>query len=221
MLEQQSTAEYTVISLSNAAPTAEERREGQRHMTVLQAGKIVAGERQELCLIRNISARGMMAEVFSDFAADERIGIEFKAGTETRGTVRWVENGRIGIEFERPIDVHHVLAPHGASLTPRSPRLRVDGRAGIEIDDETCSVTVVDISQGGMKVHHDGHLEQGAEVLVSVEGLPLRKAIVRWAEAGSAGLSFTRVMPLDRISYWAARQVAAPAARREPAGSPP
>lgn len=211
--------DYTVISLADQAPLSDDRRHGQRHMTVLQAGKIVTADRQELCLIRNISARGMMAEVFSDFEAGDKIGIEFKAGTETRGTVRWIEDGRAGIEFEWPIDVHHVLAPHGASLTPRSPRLNIDGMATVTIEDTSFSMPVVDISQGGMKIEHLGRLEKGDEITVSIEGLPLRCGIVHWVDRQTAGIGFTRVMPLDRIAYWAAQQK--PGARidhREPIG---
>lgn len=208
MFEQDPTAEYTVISLSDRPPPAADRREGQRHLTVLQAGKIVSDRGQELCLIRNISSRGMMAEVYSDFAPEDRIGIEFKAGTAVRGTVRWVDGDRAGIEFDESIDVHRVLAPHGAALAPRSPRLSIDGTARVKRgeDDEELVLPVVDISQGGMKVRHAGQLEEDLEILVVIEGLPVRAAIVRWCEEQTAGVSFTRTMPLDRIAYWAARQ---------------
>lgn len=206
MFQESPSTEYTVISLSDKAPLEDDRREGQRHMTVLQAGKLITADTQELCLIRNISARGMMVEIFSDFEAGDKVGIEFKAGTETRGTIRWVEEGRAGIEFEWPIDVHHVLAPHGASLTPRSPRLSIDGMALITIDETMFSLPVVDISQGGMKIEHRGRLEKGDEVIVSIDGLPVRRAVVHWCDRETAGLGFTRVMPLDRIAYWAAQQ---------------
>lgn len=214
MEETRQQADYTVISLSGRAPLDDnDRRHGQRHMTVLQAGKIVTADTQELCLIRNISARGMMAEVYSDFSPGDHIGIEFKAGTETRGTIRWVEDGRAGIEFEWPIDVHHVLAPHGASLTPRSPRISIDGMASIALGEMHFSLPVVDISQGGMKVQHRGRLEEGDEITVSIEGLPLRRALVHWCDRETAGIGFTRVMPLSQIAYWAAQQK--PAEREE------
>ncbi|MCA1749900.1 MAG: PilZ domain-containing protein [Sphingomonadales bacterium] len=206
MEEVRQPTDYTVISLSDRAPPSDDQRRGQRHMTVLQAGKIVTADKQELCLIRNISARGMMAEIFSDFETGDKIGIEFKAGTETRGTIRWVEDGRAGIEFQWPIDVHHVLAPHGASLAPRSPRLSIDGTAMITVYETRFALPVVDISQGGLKIEHRGRLETGDEVIVSIEGLPVRRATVRWSDSETAGIGFTRVMPLDRIAYWAARQ---------------
>lgn len=206
MFTEPGVTEFTTISLSGGAPSAPDRREGQRYMTVLQAGKIVTDHVQELCLIRNISAGGMMAEIFVPLEQGETVAIEFKAGAMARGLVRWVENGRTGIEFIEPIDVHKVLAPNGNRLSPRSPRLNIDGMAEIEIGDDCHMLQVFDISQGGLKVARSRKFEIGLDVMISIEGLPVRSGVVRWIEGNYAGIGFNRVMPLDQVAYWAAQQ---------------
>lgn len=202
----QAVTEFTTISLSADAPQSTDRRSGQRYMTVLQAGKLVTARFQELCLIRNISSGGMMAEIFAPVAEGEDVDIEFKAGVAAAGIVRWVRDGRAGIEFKQRIDVDAVLAPHRGRMAPRSPRLDIDGMAAIEIGDDEISLPVLDISQGGIKVAAHEELEPGLDVVVNIDGLPLRASSVRWVKDGCAGISFNNIMSLSQIAHWAARQ---------------
>ncbi|NNC71456.1 MAG: PilZ domain-containing protein [Sphingomonadaceae bacterium] len=206
MASRNGETEFTTISLSQSAPAALDRRTGQRYMTVLQAGKLVTGRFQELCLIRNISSGGMMAEIFAPVDDGEQVGVEFKAGTVIDGVVRWVRDGRSGIEFFEKIDVHEVLAPHRGRMSPRSPRLDIDGMATLEIEDDEIELPVLDISQGGIKVSIHPVLEPGLDLIVNIEGLPLRASAVRWTGDEYAGIAFNNIMPLSKVAYWAARQ---------------
>jgi len=175
-------------------------------MSLLQAGKIITDTIQELCLIRNLSSRGVMADIFAPIEEGTSLQIEFKAGVRVKGIVRWVEDGRAGIEFEDDIDIHELLAPNKARMTPRAPRLSIDGTAKIMLEDDQVHVQVIDISQGGMKVAEHSELEVGEDIVVEIEGLPVRASVVRWIRDGQAGISFNRVMPLDQVAFWAARQ---------------
>src|SRR3712207_7884086 len=56
--------EETTFSFSNAAPQPDRRRQA-RHLTILRVGTLIIDGRRELCLIRNISAGGVMAHVYS------------------------------------------------------------------------------------------------------------------------------------------------------------
>ena len=122
------------------------------------------------------------------------------------GIVRWIEDGRAGIEFEDDIDIHALLAPNTARMTPRAPRLSIDGTATIKLRHDHIQVQVIDISQGGMKVKADPELEIGEDIVVEIEGLPVRAGVIRWIRDGQAGISFNRVMPLERVAFWAACQ---------------
>jgi PilZ domain len=206
MLSDTGFTEFTTISLSETPPESADRREGQRYMSVLQAGKIITDTLQELCLIRNISSKGIMAEIFAPIEADVPVEIEFKAGASVCGMVRWVKDGRAGIEFDEAIDVHTVLAPHGGRMAPRAPRLSIDSMARIVIGDIRERLQVFDISQGGVKVDAGMTLEPGLDVVVEIEGLPVRASVVRWVSGHHAGISFNRVMALDQVAYWAAQQ---------------
>ncbi|MEM8694647.1 MAG: PilZ domain-containing protein [Pseudomonadota bacterium] len=206
MLSEAGLTEFTTISLSSTTPESTDRRSGERYMSVLQAGKIMTDTLQELCLIRNISSRGVMAEIFAPLKIGTAVQIEFKAGASVSGSVRWIKDGRAGIEFDEEIDVHHVLAPHTGRMAPRAPRLNIDGMAKVTVGNAHERLQVFDISQGGIKVAAGMFLETGLDVVVEIEGLPVRASVVRWVGDRCAGISFNRVMPLDQVAYWAAQQ---------------
>ena len=52
--------ETTLYSLSDHTPDPVERRDGDRYLTLFRVGTIMVEDRRELCLIKNISAGGMM-----------------------------------------------------------------------------------------------------------------------------------------------------------------
>src|SRR5262249_45077328 len=50
----------TIYSIAATAPTQPDRRESERYLSLLRVGSIEVGGQRELCLIRNVSAGGMM-----------------------------------------------------------------------------------------------------------------------------------------------------------------
>ena len=77
MLAEEGLTEFTTISLSNSTPESSERRSGERYMSLLQAGKIITDTIQELCLVRNLSSRGVMADIFAPIKEGTSLQIEF------------------------------------------------------------------------------------------------------------------------------------------------
>ena len=79
--------ETTLYSLSAAAPSPANRRKEERHLTLYRVGSIIIGGRRELCLIKNISAGGMMIRAYCDVACDVRVSVELKSGHPVEGAV--------------------------------------------------------------------------------------------------------------------------------------
>lgn len=71
-----------------------------------EAGTFVARSR-----IRNLSAKGMMAECIAGFHTGDRITCELRGAGHVQGEVTWVRNGRIGIAFDDPINPQTVRRP--------------------------------------------------------------------------------------------------------------
>ncbi|MDQ4088332.1 MAG: PilZ domain-containing protein, partial [Pseudomonadota bacterium] len=160
----------TGFSLSRRVPKPErERRRDERQLTILRVGVLVVEGERELCLIRNISAGGLMAHVYREVRKDQRVTVELKSGQQIGGRVVWTAGRNAGIAFDAPIDVAELLAnpPRLANgWRPRLPRVEVDRLATLRVGAGMCWVQVRDVSQGGVKLEVDRPLETGAEVVV-------------------------------------------------------
>ena len=89
----------TGFSFSNAVPMPPERRSDERLIKILRVGTLIIDGRRELCLIRNISAGGVMAHVYSKLSPGQPVTIELKATQPVAGHVVWMRDANAGIQF--------------------------------------------------------------------------------------------------------------------------
>ena len=194
--------ETTLYSLSDAPPKPGDRREGERHLTLFRVGSITIGDRRELCLIKNISAGGMMIRAYCPIAAGTPLSIELKSGQPVTGTASWVQDHNVGVEFDEKIDVIAILSASAEGPRPRMPRIEVDCIACVRDGANIYRLPVCDISQGGMKVKGDVAIEHGCDLSVSLPGLEPQPAALRWRQDGHFGISFNRLVPLAQLVAW-------------------
>lgn len=183
-----------------------ERRGDKRHMSVLRVGKIVSGEREELCMIRNISAGGLMAHVYAGYDPDQPVAIEIRNGHVQTGHVAWFDSQMMGVEFDERIDVLDFLATEQESLLngfiPRAPRLHTNVHGLIRRGAEYMRAQMIDISQGGAKLSPAIPLEADDDVVLTLRDMPAIHASVRWADNERAGLSFHDFVPFETLAHW-------------------
>jgi hypothetical protein len=197
-------AEQTTFSLSNAAPQPPERRRQPRHMTILRVGTIFLDGRRELCLIRNISAGGLMAHIYSVVAEGQAVAVEFKSNHRLTGTVSWCEGMNVGVRFDSPVDVEELLASQSSEngQRPRLPRVETDCLATLRVGSHVYGVSTRDISQGGVKVETDAPFEEGTEVVLTLDKFRPVHGVVRWYSEGLCGIAFNQVIPFHELMSW-------------------
>jgi hypothetical protein len=209
--------ETTIYSLSDFPPAADaDRRDGERHMTLYRVGSIHVGDRRELCLIKNISAGGMMIRLYCTIADGTPVTIELKSGQPVSGRVSWTRDHHAGIEFDRPIDVIDILSSTMDGPRPRMPRIETQCHATLREGSTVVRVRVRDISQGGLKVECGTILPKGADVIVTLPGLEPQPGIACWVEGGFIGIAFNRLIPLGELVAWLNEQRARSAAMPRP-----
>lgn len=197
----QQPVETTLYSLSESPPPAPDRRTDERYLSLFRVGTLTIGDRRELCLIRNVSAGGMMIRPYCSIATGTHLGVELKHGSPIGGTVLWVKEDCIGVTFDQPIDVLALLSSEDGPK-PRMPRVEVDCPVSIRFETAVHHARAVDISQGGAKIECRSSLLLGPEVVVSIAGLDPFLAIVRWRRDDSYGITFNRVLPLAVLVAW-------------------
>jgi hypothetical protein len=197
--------EETTFSFSTDAPPPPERRQQRRHMTILRVGSIFLGDKRELCLIRNISAGGLMAHVYSRLVIGQNVAVELKTNHRIAGSVTWLQDNNAGITFDAPIDVEDILASHSGlenGWRPRLPRVEVDRLATLRVGARVYGVSTRDISQGGVKIETDEALDEGQEVVLTLDRFRPVQGVVRWYQEGVCGVAFNQVIPFRELMGW-------------------
>jgi len=197
--------ETTLYSLSNnpPAPANEaDRRDGERHMTLYRVGSILVENRRELCLIKNISAGGMMIRLYCAVTEVTPLTVELTSGQPITGRISWVRDHQAGISFDEPVDVIDILSSAMGGPRPRMPRIETSCYATLRDGANALRVKACDISQGGLKIKCDTILAQGADVVVTLPGLEPQRGIACWNEEGFAGIAFNRLIPLAELVGW-------------------
>lgn len=208
--------ETTVYSLSSTPPRRPERRKGERYFSLLRVGALVVEGRRELCLIRNISAGGMMIRPYSLIRTGTEVSVELKHGVAVNGLAQWGDNGLIGVTFLEPIDVVALLTNSADGPQPRMPRIALDCPISVRQDATVYRSRGINISQGGICVRLDADLEVGSQVIISTPGLQPTGGVVKWQDGDFYGIGFNRVFPVDELMDFL--QTQNQAERRQAAG---
>ena len=185
-----------------------DQRSEERTATVFRPVIIETDEFAGFCLVRNLSPNGMRGRVYTSFAEGLVISVRFSPEILVQGTLIWCKDEHVGVHFDEPIDVAHVLSDLAKKLVDgkinRAPRLQIECSAELCIGDRTLAIQVQDISQRGIKAAAS-FIRPGDEVQVRLKGLE-RKAIVRWTQGGAAGLNFIRPLSFEELAHWVIRQ---------------
>lgn len=193
----------TLYSLSDKAPLPDDRRGGERHLTLFRVGSLMVEGKRELCLIKNISAGGAMLRLYTDgLSVGQSLTVELKCGQPLSGTVAWVREPNVGLEFNEPVDVIAMLSQSEDGPRPRMPRIETSSFVTIREGANIFRGRACDISQGGVKVETPVLFAVNAEVVVTLPGLPPQPGIVRWTDSGYAGITFNRLLSLPILIGW-------------------
>src|SRR3546814_19915245 len=140
------SARHNGAAVATAGAEDENRQSERRVVTVRWVAKITSGKGQELCLIRNISAGGIMANIYSPHEVGEQIGIEIRSGQQLDGDIVWMRAGCIGVQFANEIDLDDmlkVISEDRKRIRARPPRLEVDVPPHIMVGNRGISVATL------------------------------------------------------------------------------
>jgi hypothetical protein len=201
--------ESTTFSLSTAVPRPDDRRVDERLIAMLRVAKLTdATGREQLIRVRNVSAGGLMAEAGHPVRVAEQVSIELSSQT-IAATVVWTREGTAGFKFDENIDLGELLAGrkerHG--FRPRPPRLEVNCKANVKLEDSYYTVEVHDISLGGMKVEPIQEYCLGKKVVVVVESLRPVRGEVRWFSERKAGIVFDQPLKFEELAEWIGKRL--------------
>jgi hypothetical protein len=186
---------------------AVDRRGSERQLTIFRAGKITHLGRENLCLVRNISSGGAMAQVFQTLKFGDPVMLDLRLDENIVGHVVWAHDALVGIEFTRKVDLAEVLRSEKTDgQRRRAPRVNVEATGQLQIGDVLHPVAIDNVSQTGTRIFCAQPLVAGAEVRLLIDGLGSFLSFVCWTNNGIVGLAFCRALSILELTTWVREQ---------------
>ena len=192
----------SAFSLDRGSSRSAQPRGSDLHLSLLRVGSLIIGTHRELCLIKNISAGGMLVRTYSPVEPGTSLLVELKEGEPLRGAVTWEEDDCIGVAFECPIDVLGLISSRTEGPPQRPPRVAVNCTAWIRDGAAVSRARTVDISQGGLRVASRDDLRIGAAVVVRLNGLAPIPGVLCWKDGDNYGIRFNGSVALPTLVGW-------------------
>lgn len=190
-----------------AAADPAERRVS-RNVATLLAAKLKAGQREALCRLRKISARGMQLETAQALTPGQAVVIELRSGDHIPAKVVWAADGRAGIQLDCEIDIATTLRPppdrstERGTLLDRSPRFAMAIKGRLRGLGRATAVSVENLSQSGAQVTLAGDITLNGPITLDIAGLAPRRCSVRWRMGREVGVAFVEPIPYAVMSAW-------------------
>lgn len=186
----------------SAHETSPDRRSSQRTLAIYRLVQIDSSGDRGFARCRNISDSGVRLELSMPLAMGHTVEIAFSPSNILSGRVVWKEGHSCGIAFDAEVDSAAVLSRSAAELhcdRARAMRLNANLPARVSLDGANRDTMVLDISQRGVKITHDGTFHRGMSVRVVLASGAEREGIVRWTKNDMAGVYFIEPFSVDEL----------------------
>ena len=200
----------TRIAIKRQETRVTNQRGEDRLRDVVEDTTIVFRRRRLPVRVVNVSSRGAMFESDIEARIGEKLDILFSEGNKTRSIVRWLREGRIGVEFVdetifwdsaqpgNPVFRYEENKPR--EVVERAPRQSLLRSGTLYWSGISIPVRLRNISASGAKVESDQALQPGCEVELDLGDAGFQYAEVRWAKDGQVGLRFADDFDIDSLS---------------------
>lgn len=191
-----------VAPIDDAVVAIEDRRGDGRVHTVFRVARAITAIDEGLVRIRNMSDRGAGLRMLIPVTLSDCLTLELVDGVELRGQVVWQRDDEFGLEFGEPINSTELLANLAAGSRcgrTRPVRLPVAVTALTRSERGLRSVRMLDISQRGLKLEHDGSLTTGLYLKVTLPCGLDRPGIVRWTQDNRAGVMLLEPLSVEAL----------------------
>jgi hypothetical protein len=190
----------------------DQRRETRQVNVVDQATIRYRGRRYEVPVL-NLSSRGAMIDCELRPRIGARVDIRFADCNDTACSVRWLRDGRIGLEFDKETlmiganDVRRPIVsgrrdgeqPTIAVRPQRSPRQASLLRANLHWPGGSFPVRLRNISQDGAMLQAGQDLDENSEIVLEIPHAAAIPGRVRWCRSKQIGVHFNDVFDLEML----------------------
>lgn len=180
-----------------------EQRGAPRYTSLIRSAKLVCGQGEFLCVVRDVSSTGISLRTFHALPTDPTIALELQNG-ETFEIVQVRGHGTEGsYRFKTPVVVER-LVHETWNFPKRQLRLNISIPLKLSSLTQSADAVTLNISQQGARVECDGVFAIDQILKVEGEGFHETRAKVRWRRDSNYGLVFENTFSLREFALMAA-----------------
>lgn len=196
-------ASLTGIPVPRAESRSSNQRAEERRRDLVDTTTVYFRRQKYDAGVVNVSTAGVMIDCAIEPRIGESVDIQFADCNRTRSVVRWVRDGRIGLEFldetiilaSLKVKEHVLGATDGDGekqkpISTRSQRHGLTWSGTLYWTFEAFPVRLRNISATGAMLEGDCNLEPGAKVRLNLAEAGTVPGEVRWRQGGAIGVSF-------------------------------
>lgn len=201
----QSARDWLASGATVEASATGERRAASRVTVMIRPAKLIADNREFLCVVRDVSEGGLKLRLFHAMPPHQHLTIEFENGERHAIRLVWQNGELAGCHFVGEVDLPRLIAAHHGPYPRRQPRLQVEVAAMLCTGGLRTPITMRDISQRGAAIDCPGWLMIDELVRIESEVLPTIHAKIRWRRPPRYGVIFEQTFRLEELALACAR----------------
>ncbi|WP_246449805.1 PilZ domain-containing protein [Qipengyuania soli] len=184
--------------------SASDQRSAPRYTSLIRAAKLVCGQGEFVCVIRDVSSTGVSLRTFHALPTDVSIALELQNG-ETYELRQVRRNGfEASYRFLKPVPVERLIHENW-NFPKRQLRLNLVMPLTISTLTQKANALSLNISQQGARVECDAVFAIDQNVRVYNDFVPEIRCKVRWRRDANYGLAFDNFFTLREFALLAAR----------------
>ena len=181
-----------------------DQRAAPRYTSLIRAAKLVCGQGEFACVVRDVSSTGVSLRTFHALPTDVAIALELQNG-ETFEMRQVRQHGfEASYRFLRPVPVERLIHENW-NFPKRQLRLNLVMPLIVSTLTQRANAVSLNISQQGARVECDSVFAIDQSVRIHNDFVPEIRCKVRWRRDANYGLAFDNFFTLREFALLAAR----------------
>ena len=182
------------------AGSAADQRGSPRYTSLIRAAKLVCGQGEFVCVIRDVSSTGVSLRTFHPLPTDHEIALELQNGETYEMKQVRIDGFEASYRFHRPIAVERLIHENW-NFPKRQLRLNIMIPLTVTALSGSAEAVTLNISQQGARIECDHIFAIDQRVTIACEHLPADiRCKVRWRKDSNYGLVFEDTFTLREFA---------------------
>lgn len=188
----------------SATTTSCDQRGAPRYTSLIRSAKLVCGQGEFVCVIRDVSATGVSVRTFHKLPTDQALALELQNGESYELELVRNDGLEASYRFDQPVEVDRLIRENW-SFPKRALRLNIMLPLTVSSLTGKAKAVTLNLSQQGARIECDHIFAIDQRVTISGEYLPDVRCTVRWRRDSNYGLVFEDTFSLRDFAMAAAK----------------